>query len=348
VAGLFADAEVAILRAIAKSLLTGTSSDDWATKALLRRPQVRRAVSQILAALAADAQRDLDNDFARTASHQAAQARSAITRLGKLAPTHSRAKSPTVVAPPPKATTAVREVIPTVLRSTDDIYRKVVAQVLTKQVTTEKDRLDAVQRALNQLTRQGITGFVDKSGRRWNMTSYLEMATRTALNRAATDWYAHELSKAGIDLVRVSEHPRCAPQCLPFQGGLLSLSGRTRGPVGVSSQGALVEVHYSLAEARALGYNHPGCKHFLRPILPGDDIPPAPLADTAGYVHEQQLRAHERAIRKAKMLRAIAITPQHQAAADRQVRQAQAALRAHVAKTGVPRQRNREQIGTPR
>lgn len=340
-----ADAEVRILVALAAALRSDAGAADWALKAMARRPNLRRTVMGILQALAVTDAGQFDDAEVKAALAAGAQARRDASRLEKIAPTPSRAAMPTVIAPPVGMTRLVRDCIPTVVRSVDDVYAKVVTHVTTQgPITSEKARLDAVQRGLDLFTKAGVTGFVDRAGRKWNLTSYLEMATRTALHRASLDWYGHELLKVGIDVVRVSEHPACSPQCAPFQGKLLSLTGTTTGPMSVSKAGALVEVIASLAEARARGFNHPGCRHFLVPFSPGDDYAHPQAVDPQKYRDEQNLRARERAVRYAKSRAATAITPARHAEAQRRVRLAQKALRDHVANSSATRQRHREQL----
>ncbi|QWS68124.1 MuF-like minor capsid protein [Gordonia phage VanLee] len=342
------DAEYRILAALAKALTTGDLGEDWSTRTLARRAGLRKAISAILLALARSHTEHMNATTARDAIEAARKAEIAGRRLRRMAPTPSRAINPTVIAPPRRHSNLVREMMPTVLRSTDDVFRKVVAQVVATPVTTERERLDAVQVALDRLTRQGITGFVDRAGRRWNMTSYLEMATRTALRRAAEDWYAHELEKVGVDLVVVSEHPAPAPQCAPFQGRVLSLTGASVGPVGVSATGELIDVVASLAEARRRGYNHPNCRHHLLPFIAGDDYAHPRDVDPDSYKAEQRLRKLERAVRYAKSQSATAVTPERRSATQTKVRAAQAAVRDHVNATGTRRQRHREQLNAPR
>lgn len=341
------DAEVDILSAIAKALAADADSAEWAAKVMARRPGLRRAISAIMFALATAAERDFDARDARAAVDAATRARFAVTRLAKIAPTPSRSLTPTVIAPPVIHANLVREIMPTVLRETDDIFRRVVAEVLALPITTERERLGAVQASLHHATRVGVVGFVDRAGKRWNMTSYLEMATRTALHRSAMDWYAHEISKAGLDLVLVVGHTPC-PRCAPFHDTLLSVSGATRGPVGVSESGRLIEVTMSLTEARARGLHHPNCRCTLVASLPGDDYAQNGQLDPQLYRDEQTLRRHERAVRMAKTQLATAITPERQSAAARKVRVTQKALRDHVSATAVRRQRHREQLDSPR
>lgn len=344
----FTDAEVRILDAIVALLQNKADHPEWAQRALANRPELRRAVSAILHQLSTSMNDSLAAAGAAEALRASRRAQAVTRRLAKIAPRPSNALRPTVIAPPLRKAMLVHDIMPTVLRSADDIYCKAVAQVMVQPITTEKARLEAVSQALGFLTRNGVTSFVDKAGRRWNLTSYLEMATRHALHRASSDWYANALTSEGVDLVCVSHHTDCSPQCLPFQGQILSLTGLSRGVVGMDSSGRPRKVVASLLEARTLGYEHPGCRHVLKPWIPGDDLPTPEPVDPQVYADEQRLRALERRVRSARYAAAAKADPQGRADANAQVRRAQKAIREHVAATGRRRQPHRERATSPR
>ncbi|WP_237350168.1 phage minor capsid protein, partial [Prescottella equi] len=68
--------------------------------------------------------------------------------------------------------------------NSERLYQDVVSRVQVRDVPTAGGtRLDAVQEALNHLTKRGITGFRDNRGRNWSLTSYLEMKSRTIVNQ---------------------------------------------------------------------------------------------------------------------------------------------------------------------
>lgn len=162
-------------------------------------------------------------------------------------------------------------------------------------------RLKAAQKALDDLGRQGLTGFVDKSGRHWSLAAYTEMATRTAVSNALDAALAAALIRAGVDLVVVGTHSTegsCA-KCRPWLGRTLSLTGATEG-------------FPTLADAKATGFRHPNCRCSWGPpgrlaAVPG----PADLARSAArYEAAQHQRAQERRQRAAHRRMATAITPQ--------------------------------------
>src|SRR3954470_10094593 len=68
-----------------------------------------------------------------------------------------------------------------ILRSTADLYRKIIGEALAADPATGKaGQTRAAQRALDRIAHLGVVDFVDQAGRRWTMQSYVEMAVRTA------------------------------------------------------------------------------------------------------------------------------------------------------------------------
>jgi hypothetical protein len=189
-------------------------------------------------------------------------------------------------------------------------------------------RVQAAQKALDDLAARGLTGFVDKAGRRWDLVSYVEMATRTAVSNAWDEHQAAALIRAGIDLVLVGTHSTegSCPRCLPWLGRTLSLAGATPD-------------YPTLADARAAGFRHPNCRCSWAPI--GADIaaevtnPVDVERAAAAYAASQRQRALERRVRAAHRRTATAATPATRAKARRDLRAAQTAADQHRQRSGV-------------
>lgn len=244
----------------------------------------------------------------------------------------------TTVRTPKTLRQSVRDMAPTLYGTGSQLYDDIVNRIAAAPPESDTARRRIAQQVLNEYKQRGITGFVDKAGRRWNMVSYVEMATRTAASELAARAHLNELQRAGIDVVRYTVMPNCHPWCKPFQGRLLSITGMTRGTYHGE------EIVCSVAEAIARGARHPNCRHSFRAHLPGMTAPDPDTIDPGDYKATQQLRALEREIRREKRTRNTALTPEAQAAANRNIQALQKQVREHVAKTGVPRNRWREQV----
>jgi len=238
-----------------------------------------------------------------------------------------------------------------VLRWQQDAYREVMAQPAADVLLGTKTRLRAAQVAWEHLLSKGITGFVDKRGRQWELASYVEMATRTTVAHAALEGALDRFRQEGIGLVVVSNAPQECERCRPFEGKILAITGGA-GPRevehGIEDRMVTVDVVATLAEATALGLFHPNCMHSLAAYIPGVTRTPANSADPKGDKDRQTLRRLERELRALKLKEAAVIDPAAKQALGKKIRAKQARIRQHVSSTSAKRQPQREQIGQAR
>ncbi|WP_337192206.1 phage minor capsid protein [Streptomyces sp. HUCO-GS316] len=227
-----------------------------------------------------------------------------------------------------------------------------VAEVTATPLLGTGTRRQATQDAMRRFADEGIRAFVDRAGRRWQLTSYAEMAVRTSVARAATEAHMRTLSDAGIDLVIVSDAPRECPLCRPWEGRVLAIDGpngeRTVKVEHAIDDGRMIpeRVAGTLDEARLAGLQHPNCRHSVSAYTPGLTVPEQAISDPAGYEAGQRQREIERHIRKYRRREAAAVTPEAQRAARLKVRQWQGAMRSHLAAhPDLRRLRHREQPG---
>lgn len=233
-------------------------------------------------------------------------------------------------------------------------------------------RLKAAQHVMDDLASQGLTGFTDKSGRRWELGAYAEMVTRTAASRMHLSGQLAAMAQAGNDLVIVDNPSKAAPcrLCRPYEGHVLSLSGKSSGTSTITDADGAVrteDVLTSLADAVAHGLFHPNCRHSLSPWTEGAGAvataggkergyvdhgqpvsEPLPIGTPKQYEDEQKLRAHERNVRRAALRVSAAVTPQAKTQAKARLAHARAGLEAHVKATGALRQPRREKAGVAR
>jgi Phage minor capsid protein 2 len=220
-------------------------------------------------------------------------------------------------------------------------------------------RLQAAQKMLDDFARRGVTAFTDARGHDWDLVSYAEMVTRTAASRLHLNFYLAAMGQQGYDLVVVyalTGMPPCG-KCAPWVGKVLSISGDVKAGTRVAAVTAdrvshMAVVAGSVAEAMADGLWHPSCRHSmtvftngaaflpLSGTAPGEPPPPR---DELLYKREQQLRSLERAMRAARRLAEVAITPAAKGHARRQIAELDRQIRTLTHTGEVPRQRRREQ-----
>jgi hypothetical protein len=239
-----------------------------------------------------------------------------------------------------------------VVRSAGDIYQHAVAAMSAPGVLAGvSTRREASQKALDHLWRKGITGFVDKAGKNWNLAGYVEMATRTTTAHAAIQAHLDQLGQQGMDLVMVSADGAPCPICRPWEGKILttgSASGAQTIERASELDGSAVKVHIdgSTSEAIAAGLFHPSCRHRFITYLPGLTAP----IETAGegsalYRAEQQQRGLERQARRLAVQQAGAVDPDAAKRYAAAYRAKRAEIKAHVDDhSGLRRKTERERI----
>jgi len=235
-------------------------------------------------------------------------------------------------------------------RYPQDAYQRIVAlyspNTLLGVTTSRVQQASAVQRFLSE----GITGFVDKSNRRWTIGAYAEMAGRTTVNRAFNDAGIWRMGQAGINLVTVVRGLDSCRKCAAWAGKILSTDGSPAGvrelPHATRDQAVTVDVAGTVAEARAAGWGHPNCRCRLVAYSPGLTVPQGDTTyDEIAEKERAQQRALEREIRSAKRREASAMTDTDRRKAAQDVRDAQAEMRDFIRDTGRKRQSYREQLG---
>ncbi|OAR22373.1 phage capsid protein [Streptomyces sp. ERV7] len=352
---LYEEAERRLLGIIARQLADGLEAPGWATRKLSAVQQVRRTSQAIVDELGKAVTLDV---FDAVAQAYNTGHRAAVAEIGALSD-DARALvddiTPNAQAVDRLAQETVDRLTAThrsILRAVPDQYRAIVAEVTATPLLGTGTRRQATQDAMRRFADDGLRSFTDRAGRRWQLTSYAEMAVRTSVGRAATEAHMRTLTTAGVELVVVSNAPRECPLCRKWEGKVLAISGpdgaRTVEVEHATDDGRMipVEVAGSLDEARRAGLQHPNCRHSVSSYTPGITRTEAAESDPAGYEAGQRQREIERNIRKHKKREAAAVTPEAQQAARAKVRQWQGAMRDHLAThPDLRRLRHREQPG---
>ena len=91
-------------------------------------------------------------------------------------------------------------------RQVNDIYRELALENVRGTVVGYDTWKQTAKRYREQLAERGVTGFKDRSGRMWRMTTYSEMVARTTIQEAHTQGTLNRLSEQGHDLIIVSRH----------------------------------------------------------------------------------------------------------------------------------------------
>lgn len=108
-------------------------------------------------------------------------------------------------------------------RQAQDIFRQKGLEMVARQQATGM-KLNVQKDFVEDLQRNGITAFTDKSGRKWSLRTYADMVTRTTSRQAEV---MSVLTKFGDhDLFMISKNGSTCPICAPLEGRVYSKSGK--------------------------------------------------------------------------------------------------------------------------
>jgi hypothetical protein len=237
-----------------------------------------------------------------------------------------------------------------ILRAGDDIVREVsieVGRTALHESVEGFTRRDLSQQLMDRFVKRGVASVTYRDGKVVGIDVYAEMLGRTMTGQASVQASLTRYQEHGWDLVVVSAHFRKCPLCEPWEGKVLSQSGRS-------------ERYPGLADAIAAGLWHPNCRHDVSPYLQGTEMPkPTMSAGEAALVRqhgleeardivyraEQRQRSIERRIRRWKLVEKYPANERHKSIATKRLRRAQADMREHLKEFEfLPRKYVREQI----
>ena len=351
---VYGEAELALARMLARRLAQGLDEPDWAVRRRAELAAVRRAAQLVVDSTsrrgAAAARRTVAEAYRSGRATAVTDLAEALAGdVGPVARGADPSRGNAVQALADAIGRELRPVHAQILPSTVDAYRRAVAAASARTLTGAQPQRQAIQSAWAALVDQGIGGFVDRTGRRWQLHTYVEMAVRTAVGRATVQGMVDQWGQDGQRLAYVPDRPRECHLCRPYEARVLAVYGQagTTAEMNLRTGGTtLVAVAATVEEARAAGLFHPGCRHTLKPFLPGrTTLRPAAGPDPVGYAAEQRQRALERHIRHWRMREAAALDTPEQARAAARVGAWTRELVDHVDRHHLTRLQYRETPG---
>lgn len=318
---LYEQAEAKMLGRVAARLAKGVTVPGWAEKKYAETAAVRKELSGIVGGMSKQ-RRKMSEEFINTAYNGSAQAfvneAQRFTEWAGIA--HLSPNSAKVAAILSELDTSMDAADRMILRQANDAYADIVGRASARVATGTITVRDAVKDELQDFADRGISSFVDKAGRHWEMSTYAEMATLTAIERATVEGYTETMRSYGFDLAVISSHAGACPLCVAWEGVVVSVSGESHE-------------YPSLEEAENDGVFHPRCLHHLSTYYEGisRDVRSAPRAvqePSPGYSARMHQRQYERSIRRWKRRMAVATTPEEERQAYAKVRRYQADIRA--------------------
>lgn len=251
------------------------------------------------------------------------------------------------------------------LESTEEAYRATVADI-TNRISVTQGILNeqtgevvtgvtswnrAMRDGVRRMVDNGLTGFIDHGGHKWSPEAYVAMDIRTTMFSTARSAVFERNEEYGNDLYQVSSHNGARPLCYPWQGKILSTSGRTGTTTDLD--GNVYEIH---SEDEVESFRYGGglfgvnCRHYPMPWIPGVSVsrghPQDQEENDRVYAESQQQRALERKLRDEKrdleVLKAQGASEEEIKAQQGRVKQASRDIQEFCDETGRARRRNRE------
>jgi hypothetical protein len=142
------------------------------------------------------------------------------------------------------------DVISVVDRRVDDIFRKLELENTKSAVLGDQKEAQVAAKIKDDLAENGITGFVDKAGKSWNMSSYIEVLAQESTMQSFREGITNRLQEKAQDLVFIPAHSGSCKKCAEFEGKMYSLSGND-------------EKYPPLSEAIDGGMFHINCTHYV-------------------------------------------------------------------------------------
>lgn len=304
---VYEDAEATMLKNISARLYADPYTSRWAEKKYAEMREVNKAMQSFVGKLHSD-RVDLQEEIIRKAYGMSGQeflkdGAQFAELAGIKSVTPNAAKVVNIIADlSNRLDVADRHI----LRAANDAYADIVGRASALVATGTVTVQDAVKRELEDFSKHGIASFTDAAGRHWDMETYAEMATLTAIERATIEGYTDAMAEFGFDLAEISSHFGACPICEAWEGVIVSVSGETYG-------------YPSLDDAYNAGVFHPRCLHDLTTYYEGitrganrstpREVPEHP---SFGYAARAQQRSFERMERLWKRRMAVAETPEEE------------------------------------
>ena len=148
----------------------------------------------------------------------------------------------------------------TIARLEDDVYRKAGIMAAAEKEAAGYGWTKASAKMAQELKNQGITAFIDKAGRRWTLSDYCNMVTRTTTRQAQV---AAILTADDWDLWQISRIGSTCPVCAPLEGRVYSKSGTDPNYPPLALAFGKIDVNGPDDLSNTYLNIHPNCLHTL-------------------------------------------------------------------------------------
>mgnify|MGYP002791419185 CR=1 FL=1 len=139
--------------------------------------------------------------------------------------------------------------------------RNAALQAVAEQQAAGHGTSKAASSMVQELERNGITSFVDKSGRKWSLQDYCNMATRATARQAEVS--AILTADPDHDLYKIVKIGSTCPVCAPLEGRVYSRSGDNPDYPALAKAFGKVDPNGPDDLSNTYLNIHPNCLHSL-------------------------------------------------------------------------------------
>ena len=188
-----------------------------------------------------------------------------------------------------------------------DKTQKILNEKTFSVVSGAESYTQAVRDSVKQLADNGITGFIDKSGREWTPEAYVSMDIKTTAHNTAIQGQKARSADYNVDTFQVSTKSAARPLCAPYQGWICSWGNWSGTVHDLYDNEYTVHPINSTSYGEAAGLFGINCGHTAETFIDGYSVPryheltPEEEKENAEqYMLSQEQRQIERDIRKYK------------------------------------------------
>jgi hypothetical protein len=202
---------------------------------------------------------------------------------------------------------------------------------------------------VRKLVTNGITGFIDHSGRRWRPETYVAMDMRTTFHNVSRQAFWDRNEEYGNDLYLVSQHPGARPLCYPWQCHVISRTDEARDVTDGAGNPVHVYAQSETTYGEPAGLFSINCGHHPELFVPGatkvPEVRQGEEENARQYAQSQTQRGLERKFRAARLDMEVARAQgdaEGLKLAREKLKDADAKLDRFIRETGRKRRRERE------
>lgn len=123
--------------------------------------------------------------------------------------------------------------------------------------------VNAQKELVTTLMRDGLTAFMDRSGRKWTLGNYCEMAVRTTSRQSLNHGELFDDPEQDLFYI-VNRHSNC-PICSKYEGRVYSRSGNNPNYPALSEAFNTIDKNGTKSLDNSYLVIHPNCRHTIKP-----------------------------------------------------------------------------------